>query len=382
MNRNRRSGPVGSAVGWVSLGLAALPLAVALVNLHRLRPPPAARVRGTRVSVLIPARDEAANIGAAVDCVLANRDVTIELLVLDDGSSDATPTILAAIDDPRLSVLPGGGALPSGWSGKQYACARLGSRAAHDLLVFVDADVRLAPDALSRLVGYMQAHPELALASGIPRQITGSWSERLLLPLIHLLLLGYRPDALDRSRTDPRFAAGCGQLFIARADAYRAMGGHATIRASLHDGLTLPRAFRRHGLRTGLFDATDLASCRMYDNARDLREGLTKNATEGMATARALPVWTLLLGGGHVLPPLLMLLAPSLPAAAAVACGTTLRLLLARRFRQSLRSAALHPLGVLALLTLQWSALLRAGAGKPATWRGRTYPPRQDAVTP
>ncbi|WP_419730276.1 glycosyltransferase family 2 protein [Lichenicola sp.] len=379
----RRSSSVASAAGWVSLGLATLPLAMALVNLHRLRTPAPASAGGVPVSVLIPARNEAANIADAVGCVLANRDVAVELLVLDDGSTDATPAILAAIDDPRLTVLPGGGgALPAGWSGKQYACARLGDQARHALMVFVDADVRLAPDALSRLAGYMQAHPEVALASGIPRQITGSWSERLLLPLIHLLLLGYRPDALDRDRSDARFAAGCGQLFIARADAYRAMGGHAAIRASLHDGLTLPRAFRKHGLRTGLFDATDLASCRMYGNATDLREGLAKNATEGMATPRALPVWTLLLGGGHVLPTLLMLLAPSLPAAAAVACGTTLRLLLARRFRQSLRSAAVHPIGVLALLGLQWSALLRAGAGKPATWRGRSYPPLQDVVTP
>ncbi len=361
------------AAGWAALGLAALPLAVAVSNLKRLRRPSPATGR-PRVSVLIPARNEAGNIADAVACVLASRDVELELLVLDDGSTDATPQILVAIPDGRLRVLTGGGVLPAGWSGKQHACARLGAEAQHELLVFVDADVRLAPDALSCLAGFMQHDPSVALASGVPRQITRSWSERLLLPLIHLLLLGYRPQAFDHGQTQPGFAAGCGQLFIARADAYHAMGGHAAIRASLHDGLTLPRAFRRHGLPTGLFDATELASCRMYDSARSLWEGLSKNATEGMATPVALPVWTILLGGGHVLPLALLLLAPSPPAAAAVACNAALRLLLARRFGQSLRSVAAHPAGVLSLLVLQWSALLRARAGRPAIWRGRVYP--------
>ncbi len=368
------SGRAGRVAGWLALVLAALPLVIAIGNLRRLRGPLPAAARPT-VSVLIPARNEAANIADAVGCVLANDDVELELLVLDDGSTDATPDILAAVGDPRLRVLGGGGALPPGWSGKQHACARLGREARHPLLVFVDADVRLATDALSRMAGFMQANPGVALGSGVPRQITGSWSERLLLPLIHLLLFGYRPQVLDAGQADPRFAAGCGQLFIARRDGYRAMGGHGAIFASLHDGLTLPRAFRRHGLATGLFDATAIASCRMYDNRRDLWEGLSKNATEGMATRRSLPVWTALLGGGHVLPAALMLLAPSPQALAAVACNIALRALLAYRFRQSLCGAAMHPAGVLTLLALQWTALSRARSGRPTTWRGRSYVP-------
>ena len=108
-------------------------------------------------------------------------------------------------------------------------------------MVFVDADVRLAPDALSRMVGHMQRHPDLGLASGFPAQVTVTWSERLLLPLIHFLLLGFLPIAAMRRHISPGFGAGCGQLFIARAGAYRDAGGHGAIRASLHDGITLPR---------------------------------------------------------------------------------------------------------------------------------------------
>ncbi len=347
--------------------LAASPLALALDNMRRLRTPaPADGVPA--VSVLIPARNEAANIGAAVHAVLASRGVDLDLVVLDDGSTDDTADILAGIADPRLRVLLGG-ALPAGWSGKQHACARLADAARHDLMLFVDADVRLAPDAARRIAGFMQRN-DVGLASGFPRQMTIGWAEILLLPLIHFLLLGYLPIARMQHNLSPGLGAGCGQLMMVRKDAYGRAGGHSAIRASLHDGIMLPRAFRRAGIMTGLFDATALASCRMYDSSAGVWEGLTKNATEGMAKPIALPIWTFLLAGGHVVP---FFLLPAWPAIIACACAYLLRALLAWRFGQSWRSVVLHPAGVAVLLMLQWAALLRAAFGVRATWRGRAY---------
>jgi hypothetical protein len=355
----------------IALLLAALPLCLALDNLRRFHTP--ATAPGTpKISVLIPARNEAENIGPAAAAILASENVDLELIVMDDGSTDATPAILAAMTDPRLRTATGQG-LPAGWSGKQHACAALARLATHDLLVFVDADVRLAPDALSRMAGFI-AREDLGLASGFPRQITRSWSEILLLPLIHFLLLGYLPIFQMRRSVSPGLGAGCGQLFIARAQAYHAAGGHGAIRASLHDGLTLPRAFRRAGFMTGLFDATSFATCRMYSTAGQVWEGLAKNATEGMAKPLALPVWTLILAGGAILPLILVLTSPCPAAWAALACGLVLRLILARRFGQNIVSALLHPIGIAALLTVQWAALIRAACGRPATWRGRAYP--------
>ncbi len=361
-------------LGWASLALAVLPLALTLLNLREFRTPGPAPGR-PRVSVLVPARNEEANIAAACAAVLASEGVEIELIVLDDASTDRTPAILAAIDDPRLRVAHAP-ALPAGWSGKQHACHVLGGMAAHDLVVFVDADVRLAPDAVSRMAGFMQQHPAAGLASGFPQQIVVTWSEQLLLPLIHFLLLGFLPMAMMRQRPDPGLGAGCGQLFIARRDAYRAMGGHAAIRASLHDGITLPRAFRRAGHMSLLFDATGFARCRMYSSAAQVWEGLCKNATEGMAKRHALPIWTVILAGGQVLPAALLLTAPSVPAALALAAGIGTRLVLAWRFRQPLASALLQPLGVAALLMVQWFSLVRSMCGGRATWRGRAYQPQ------
>jgi len=357
-------------LAWLTLFLAAGPLLLALVNLLLLRAPAPADGRPS-VSVLIPARNEEANIGEACAAVLASEGVDLELIVLDDGSTDRTPAILRGIADPRL-VVGQAPKLPAGWSGKQHACYALSRLARHEVMVFVDADVRLAPDALTRMAGFMQ-RTGVGLASGFPRQVTLTWSEQLLLPLIHFLLLGFLPMAAMRRSLSPGLGAGCGQLFIARKAAYHRAGGHAAIRASMHDGITLPRAFRQVGERTDLFDAGGFARCRMYCNAAQVWEGLCKNATEGMAKPGALPVWTVILGGGQVLPALLTLLWPSPVAAAALGCGIGLRLLLAARFRQPVLSALLHPAGVGALLAVQWWALLRAARGQKAVWRGRAY---------
>ncbi len=354
-----------------ALIFAAWPLALALLNLLAYRTPPRHPDRPS-LSVLIPARNEERNVGACVAAVLANEGVDLELVVLDDHSTDATRAILNRIEDRRLRVEQAS-PLPPGWSGKQHACAALARLARHELLVFIDADVRIAPDALSRIAGFMAAN-DVGLASGFPREVVRGWSEQLLLPLIHFLLLGYLPIAAMRLLCAPSLGAGCGQLMVAWRGAYQRAGGHGAIRASLHDGITLPRAFREAGIMTGLFDASRLASCRMYDSAAGVWEGLGKNATEGMAKPLALPVWTAILGAGHVLPFALLVLEPGGVAALAAACSIGLRLLLAWRFRQPVLSALLHPFGIAALLVVQWTALLRAASGRPATWRGRTYP--------
>ena len=107
------------------------------------------------------------------------------------------------------------------------------------LLLFLDADVRVVPDAVARCVGEMRAR-EVALLSGFPRQILGGWMERMLLPLIHFVLLGLLPMGRMRKTTKAAYAAGCGQFFLAEREAYFACGGHAAIRDTRHDGLRLP----------------------------------------------------------------------------------------------------------------------------------------------
>ena len=369
------------ALALAAVSLALLYAALTVINLASFHVPPRAP-KGARpsVSLLIPARDEAANIDAALGSALASEGVDLEVVVLDDGSTDGTGARVEAwaACDPRVRLAEGP-PLPAGWNGKQRACWNLSREASHDLMVFLDADARLEPDALARIAALMERRG-LDLASGFPRQVTRTLAEQLVIPQVHVLLLGYLPLPFAAAFRGRGFAAGCGQLMAVRRAAYGAVGGHGAIRASRHDGVTLPRAFRAAGFRTGLFDATPLARCRMYEDAAAVWRGFSKNATEGMARPVALPIWTVLLGGGHVLPFVLVPVAEIAGdagalrhAAIAVALVWGARAMVAARMGQSALGVLLHPLGVAIVLAIQWTALRAAWRGEPQSWRGRTY---------
>ncbi len=373
-----------SVVAVVGMLLALVPCSLFIANLFLYRTPPRRAVgRAPSISVLIPARNEAAGITAAVDAIRASVDVDLELIVMDDSSTDSTAAIVREIGmhDPRVQLRQAP-PLPEGWNGKQHACWSLAHAASHDLLCFVDADVRLAPETLSRMAAFLEAsHSDLV--SGFPRQITLSPLEWLLLPLIHFVLLGFLPLAGMRRSPSPAYAAGCGQFFLAQRPAYFVAGGHAAIADTRHDGLLLPRIFRRHGFQTDLADLTTLATCRMYSNAREVWLGLAKNATEGLAAPGRIVPLTLVLLLGQVFPFLLLavaLAAPALRSVPLIVCAVTgcvaamlPRLLASVRFQQPLRGALLHPFGIVVLLVLEWWALLRQMRGRTVTWKARSY---------
>jgi hypothetical protein len=198
---------------------------------------------------------------------------------------------------------------------------------------------------------------------------------------MHFVLLGFLPLARARRSRQPAFAAGCGQLFVARRDAYREVGGHQAIRSSRHDGVTLPRAFRSAGWMTDLVDGTDLADCRMYHTARQVVTGVLKNADEGLAHPLRILPFTILLFGGQVLPWLLLAwsLVDGVPQGGwwlfvcglAAGLGVWTRGMLANRYRQSWLGVVFHPLSLLLFLFWQWQALWNYVRGRKVAWRGR-----------
>lgn len=366
--------------------LATIPCVVLFINLRSFRRTVPHQGNLPPISVLIPARDEEHAITDAIRSVLDHADgLDLELLVLDDHSTDRTAERVLAIaaHDPRVRLIHAP-PLPNGWFGKPHACQQLAEAAQHDTLLWLDADVRLLPGGLHHLAAALHTS-KATLISTVPRQITRTHAETLVIPQILFVLLGYLPMFRMRRSTSPAYGAACGQLMIARRDAYLDAGGHAAVRNLMHESLALARMFRRAGHPTDLIDGTRIATCRMYHAAAEVWHGFAKNAHEGMATPAAILPWTLLLLGAQPLPWLLALLTlthtiphnPITISAAIVAliAAITTSLTIALAFRQGVTAALVRPLGILVLIAIQWHALIRHLAGHPVTWRGRAYAP-------
>jgi hypothetical protein len=361
--------------------LALIPTVLGLINLALYRPiKKHTEANLPKLSILIPARNEETRIPPVLESVLACTGVEFEVIVADDNSTDRTAEIVNgfAARDNRLRLATTR-TLPQGWLGKNNACHFLSTEARNPYAVFLDADVTLEPDALSRIASEFVRRPKLKLLSGFPRQITVSFWEKTLIPLIHTVLLGYLPFPGVKFTNSPMFATACGQLIAVDLTAYREVGGHERIKDCIHDGVMLPRHFRAGGHKTDLMDITDISATRMYDNGPDVFSGLMKNAHEGMATPVGLPVWTTLLTGGHVLPPVVALIAvlmcttgdTLILALTAAALPWVMRFLMTAIFRQSWFGALMHPFGVAALVVLQWIAFFRWRAGKKVSWKDR-----------
>lgn len=359
---------------------AALLLILLLTSLLNL--PLFPRLRATRppaapplVSVLIPARNEAAVIGGTVQAVLAQTVAQLELLVLDDGSTDGTADVVcrAAQGDGRVRLLVGQ-PLPAAWLGKNWACHQLGQAAVGQHLLFIDADVVLAPEALASLLA-LQADTNADLLTIWPSQITPTWAERLVVPLISFVILSYLPVWPVHHTPWAAFAAANGQCLFFRRSAYAQIGGHTAVRRAIVEDVMLAKAIKRAGLRLRMGDGNQLVRCRMYANWPTVRDGLAKNILAGHGQSVALLLlstffhWALFVG-----PWVWLALGGGWVAAVLIALGVANRWLvgwwLGRGLLPALWEALLMPVSVL-LLTRITARALHWHATSGPVWKGR-----------
>jgi glycosyltransferase involved in cell wall biosynthesis len=347
-----------------------------------------------RVSVLIPARDEAERIEACVRGALAN--APDEVIVYDDGSADATAEIVARIaaEDARVRLLRGG-PLPAGWVGKPHACHHLANAAAGDVLVYMDADTMAEPECLARM-GSLFARMRADVVTAGTRQVTGTFAERLIIPLLHLTYLAWLPLPLVWRSRDPRFLVANGQLLAVRRAAYDAAGGWSAVRAEVVDDMAFCRRVKETGGRVVFADGHRMARCRMYRGGGEVVRGFSKNLYEGVGgKPLALMGFALVYAVMFVLPYALfwtgiLVLSEDISAPEwadhiagigllGIAANVLLRLLLAIRFRQPLEGVILHPLAVLGLMGIAVNSARWSGRGE-IRWRGRTYAGRAARV--
>ena len=336
----------------------------AAVNAALLRTP-TGRSTARPVSVLLPVRDEAPRVEACVRALLGQSGVDLEVVVLDDGSTDGTADVVRRVadGDPRLRLLTGRPLAP-GWLGKPHACQQLAEAAAptSEVLVFVDADVVLAPHAVAATVALLD-DTGLDLLSPYPRQAAPGVTA-LVQPLLQWSWLTFLPLRLAERSSRPSLAAANGQLLAVRRTAYDRAGGHAAVHDDVVEDVGLLRAVKRTGGSGGVCDGTALATTRMYDDWTALSDGYGKS------------LWTVplpalgLLALLYVLPPAAALRG-SRAGLLGYAAGVAGRVVTARRTGgRPLPDALAHPVSVLLLCLLAGRSRLlhRRGA---LQWKGR-----------
>jgi hypothetical protein len=336
-----------------------------VVNGRLLRRPPTARLVTEKVSVLLPLRDEAHRVGPCLRALRAQRLLAdAQLLVLDDGSSDGTADVV-------LRELPGvrvilGQPLPTGWVGKPFACQQLSEAAAGSVLVFLDADVVLAPDAIARAVTLLR-DSDLGFVSPYPRQLTSSWLERVVQPLLQWSWLTFLPLRLAERSHRPSLAAANGQLLVVDADLYRAAGGHHAVRDQVLDDVALARRLRAAGGIGGFADGSRLARCRMYVSAAELRRGYAKSLWCAFGSPFGGVAVSLALVALYVAP---LALLPRTTALTCYLLGVAGRWASAARTGGRRVDALLHPLSVLVFCWLMVVSIVGHRRGR-LVWKGR-----------
>jgi chlorobactene glucosyltransferase len=259
----------------IAVGTVSLILLINIFTVRRLETYPPS-IAHFRVSILVPARNEEDNIERCVRSLLAQAYPNLEIIVFDDHSTDQTWPILKrlAAADERLKIIQGQ-PLPAGWMGKHWACHQLGQMATGELLLFTDADVWFHPQALVDAVSALQSE-QADLLAAIPREIVGSWAERLVAPILNFAMLLVYPYPLAARVSWPFMMIVNGQFMLFRREAYHQIGGYEAICNNVVDDVMLGRNIKAFGLRWRLVNGTNRVFCRMYHNFNQVWSGFSK----------------------------------------------------------------------------------------------------------
>jgi glycosyltransferase involved in cell wall biosynthesis len=331
------------------------------------------------LSVIIPARNEEANLGACLESLASQPGVAHEIIVVDDHSIDRTAEIARSFPCVRVLTAP---ELREGWTGKNNAVAAGAAIACGEWLLFTDADTVHAADSLSASLEEAKLR-QAALISYSPEQVVGTFWEKAVMPVIFAELAAtFRPQ--DVSNPASAAAAANGQFILVRRDVYHAVGGHEAIAGELLEDVALARAVKRAGYKIFFRYGGDRVRTRMYRSFDQLREGWTKNLAllfgwPWKLAALRLAEFAFVLVGiaallvGVIQGRLLLGIAGLLPA-----------LISFLRLRRAHFSTGTTLLSLIGLPVFSYLLIrsLRFHAQSRVTWKGRKYPWREAEVNP
>jgi chlorobactene glucosyltransferase len=372
------------ALPWILVPLAYLWRGRGTTSLDDFPPAPAEEL--PLISVIVPARNEARNIGRCLRSILSARNAALEVILVDDHSTDGTREIAESIaaEDDRLRVVSSP-PLPPGWFGKQWACHNgfLASRG--ELLLFTDADTEHAPDLASRASVAMRAIGA-DLLSIMGHQELGTFWERLVQPQpFAMLALRYgSADTMNRARRVEDVIAN-GQCFLITREMYGTIGGHEAVRGEAAEDMMIAHAVFRAAGSVRMIRGTAQLSTRMYASLGEIVEGWSKNV---YAAGRKSMPFSRLLG---FLYPLLLVTTPLMGVIPVVvlilaamgigeanaywAAAATVAMLLTWAaiyvsMEQPPAYALLYPVGS---VVFAWICLRAAIRGRHVEWKGRAY---------
>lgn len=346
------------------------------------------------ISICIPARNEENNIRMCVEAALDQDYPNIEVIVLDDRSTDATLTQLKEIAARDSRLIPiSGSDLPEGWAGKPHALYQASAVAHGEWLCFVDADTFLRPQAVSSC--YVRAlETEADLFTILTEQILGSFWEKVVMPLVMTALsVGFSPRKVnDPSRRD---AVANGQFMLIKRSVYDAIGGHEKVKDQIVEDKAISEQVKWNGYRLIVADGMQVVSTRMYTSLSTMWEGWTKNiylglrdhfgmlllgafgASLGLIAALFLPVWPLLGLIWYTKNGEWMALAVIIEALLVWGYLIYYRMFVANKMNISIWYAWTTPLGAGIFAAMMLTSAWKVISGQGVTWSGRTYRPKK-----
>ena len=343
-----------------------------------------------QVSVCIPARNEAHNIGKCLKSLEQQTHPSFEVLVLDDQSDDGTAQIVEEYSSGNSHFnLIHGQPRPEGWLGKPWACHQLAGKARGDTLIFLDADCFTEPEFITRITSTFE-YEKLDALTLWPDQVLKSFWEYVVIPAVYYALLSFLPVmyVYRKPRWMARFiyhhirhwfAAACGQCIAFRRDAYYKIGGHERVKNQIVEDVALAKNLRRNDFKLKMYQGAESISCRMYTSQQEILEGFRKNFFAGFGyriipffIAALLHLWV------FVIPVILLPYALAATSAVIIFIIPSLvliilhRLLLHMVFNWPLRYFWAQPLAVLWFLNLARITVSDYFLNRDVNWKNRS----------
>lgn len=357
----------------IILALTILVLLITLANVlfwPAVRSAPAALL--PMVSVLIPARNEEANLPECLRSLSLQGEVIGEILIYDDHSTDGTRSVIEAARNTNSRIaLVQQQELEIGWTGKNFACAKLAEAARFPFILFIDADARLQPGAVDSMLQEMRRR-RLELLSCWPGLKTETFWERLLMPMLNFVVFSIYPGPLALFFSYQSLALAHGACLMFERQSYLEVGGHRMVHDQIFEDTRLAQLWRQLGRRALCLDGQRVVRVRMYENFSGIWQGFLKNFYP--AFQRRYNFWIFLLF--HllvVLGPFFMLAVGGRESILGAGAIIGSRLLLAIRFNQPWTLIFLHPLAEIMMLALGLNSWWRCRSGRGVNWKDRTY---------